>query len=156
VQAYLEDMVRKLEADVAAEGPRLHAAREKRDVLAREAKKLQLEADQIEAERETLFKQNRQSRFQTQQMAVTESEQAASSLREMEAELTQSTSEKSQADGHLKEMVAEFKHATAHHNDLMEECATEFVWMTMQTSMLRLCPGLKPYFRWQTGLLRPC
>lgn len=82
------------------------------------------------------------SHTKAQQMAVTESEQAASSLREMEAELTQSTSEKSQADGHLKEMVAEFKHATAHHNDLMEECATEFVWMMMQTSMLRLCPGL--------------
>lgn len=66
LQAYLEDMVRKLEADVAAEEPQLQAARNRRDALAREAKELQREADQIEIEREALFKQNRHSRFQTQ------------------------------------------------------------------------------------------
>lgn len=62
---YLEEMVQRLEADVAIAEPKLQAAREKRDVLAREAKALQQEAEQIDAEREALFKQNRQSRFQT-------------------------------------------------------------------------------------------
>lgn len=65
LQAYLEDMVQRLEADMAIAEPKLQAAREKRDVLAQEAKALQQEAEQIDTEREALFKQNRQSRFHT-------------------------------------------------------------------------------------------
>eukprot|EP00892_Ulva_mutabilis_P006487 jgi/Ulvmu1/420/UM001_0427.1 len=145
-KAYLEDMVRKLEADVAAEGPKLQSARERRDKLGAEAKELQHEADQIEAEREALFKQNRQSRFQTKEerdaflteeiaaakeattshtkahkSAVAESEEASSTLRQLEAELSQSKAEKGKADEELQTAVAAFKQATEQHNDLMEE-----------------------------------
>lgn len=58
-------MIHRLEADVAREEPKLQAARTKRDVLAQEAKALQQKAEQIESERDALFKQNRQSRFHT-------------------------------------------------------------------------------------------